>query len=297
MAKLLLEKIALELSIALWLVFAFTFTAFAGESLPLPAALANTPERWAVYYGEELPSTTFLPYDLVVFDSVKYPPLRPLQNHGKTLLGYLSIGEAEDYREDFKTIKGMGLLLHENKNWAGHFMVDVRKPEWTKYLIEQKIPEILHKHFNGLMLYTADSVLALETTDPVRFRGMKQALLDLLATIRMHYPEIKIMINRGFDAFPEAAPYVDMVMAESTMIDAYSDPKKPKFFEDFIYQEIADKMKAAQAVSPALKVYGLDYWDPKDPATIKKIYAKHRATGYIPYVSTADLQDVIEEPK
>jgi uncharacterized protein (TIGR01370 family) len=283
-----LEKIPLEIFCLFWLIFATVYSAHAAE---------KTQEKWVVYYGDALPAEQFLPYDLIVFDSTSFPPLRPLQNRDKMILGYLSLGEAEDYREDFQSIKEKGLLLHENKNWPGHFMVDVRNPLWGKYLIEEKIPQILFKRFNGIMFDTTDSVLDLEIKDPKKYAGMKKAVLDLLAAVRMHYPEIKIMINRGFDAFPEAAPYVDYIMAESTLVDDYTDPKNPRFFSESDYQWSKEIIDAARKANPQLKVYSVDYWNPKDMAKIKEIYGKQRASGYIPYVATIDLQSVVEEPR
>lgn len=288
----LLERLPLELLCFLWLVFATAYSAHAVE-VSKPAKQ----EKWVVYYGEDIPAEDLLSYDVIVFDSTSHPPLRPLQNRGKTLLGYLSLGEAEDYREDFQEIKAKGLLLHENKNWPGHFMVDIRNPAWGKYLIEEKIPEILFQRFNGIMFDTSDSVLDLEIRDPQKYAGMKTALLDLLKAVKMHYPEIKIMINRGFDAFPEAAPYVDMIMAESTLVDDYTDPKKPRFFSDEDYQWSYEIIQNACKENPALKIYSVDYWNPKDTKTIQQIYAKQRASGYIPYVATIDLQSVVAEPK
>lgn len=283
-----IKRWGLELFCVMWLIFAGAFSAHAAEAKP---------ENWVIYYGSEMPSDNFLPYDVIVFDSEDFPALRPLMNRGKTLLGYLSIGEAEDYRSDFADIKNKGLLLKENKNWPGHYMVDIRNPEWGKYLIEHKIPEILHRHFNGLMLDTADSVLDLEIQNPQKYAGMKTALLDLLAAIRMHYPEIKIMINRGFDAFPEAAQSVDMVMAESTLVDDFTDPKKFRFFPEEQYQSYVTLMNEAKKQSPHLKIYSVDYWDMKDSKTIKEIYAKQRSNGFIPYVSTVDLQNIFAEPQ
>jgi uncharacterized protein (TIGR01370 family) len=263
--------------------------------LPVNGAIASEKEHknWVVYYGDAIPPEKFLPYDLVVFDSRSHPTLRPLQNRGKILLGYLSIGEAEDYRYDFDKIKAMGVLLEENKHWPGHFVVDIRNPKWTKYLIEEKIPEILFHRFDGLMLDTLESATAMEAQYP----GMHKAALNLLQAIRTHYPEAKIMLNRGFDVFPEAAEHIDYLMAESILADSHTDPKKPKLFDESIYQELTGTIRAGQEINPELKVYALDYWVPEDKDGIKALYAKHRENGFVPYVSTIDLQDLLPEPK
>ncbi len=254
------------------------------------------PERWSVYYGSQLEPEDFLPYDLIVFDSQHHPQLRPLQNRGKILLGYLSIGEAENYRDDFSTIKQMGVLLEENEHWPGHYVIDVRNPKWAKYLIEEKIPEILHKRFDGVMLDTIDSALALEAKDPVKYKSMREGAIKLIYALRMHYPDMKIMINRGYDILPDIAKQIDMLLAESILVDSHSDKDNPKFFADNIYQEYVNKGKQAQDIAPHLKIYSLDYWPQHDTANIRKIYSIQRQNGFIPYVSTVDLQAIFAEP-
>jgi uncharacterized protein (TIGR01370 family) len=255
------------------------------------------PKNWVVYYGDELPPETFSPYDVVVFDSSAHPTLRPLQNRGKTLLGYLSIGEAEDYRDDFQTIKKMGVLLNENKDWPGHYYVDIRNPEWTKYLVEVKIPQILFQRFDGIMFDTLDSPLYLEELYPQKYAGMREAAVNLIKEIRMQYPQIKLMLNRGMDVMPEAAPQLDYFLLETTMADINFEKKTYKWFPESVYAEVAVEGKAAQEANPDLQVVTLDYWKPEDKDGLRKIYKTQRENGFIPYVATVDLMSVIEEPK
>ena len=258
---------------------------------------ADKPERWVVYYGEALPAERFLPYDLVVFDSQKSPPLRPLMNRDKTLLGYLSIGEAEKYRHDYKRIEEMGALLEENPDWPGHYIVDIRNPQWIKYLIEVKIPEILHKNFDGVMLDTLDSALYLWEKDKEKYAGMDSAAINLLATIRKHYPDITVMLNRGFHVLPEVAPFIDKVLAESIMVNFKTSSKQPEYFSESVTQEYEGIIDEAKKQNPALKLYSLDYWPPEDTAKVKDIYQIQRARGYIPYVTTIELMQEHEEPR
>lgn len=254
-------------------------------------------EKWVVYYGAELPSKRFLPYDVIVFDGQKSPALRPLMNRNKILLGYLSIAEAEQYRHDYKRIEEMGVLLSENPHWPGHYVVDIRNPQWVKYIIEVKIPEILHKKFDGLMLDTLDSALYLWEKDKKKYKGMDSSAINLLATIRKHYPNIKIMLNRGFHVLPEVAPYIDMVLAESIMVNFNTDSESPQYFDEAVTQEYVNIINEAKKDNPHMKVYSLDYWPSEDEEAVRTIYAKQRARGYIPYVTTIDLMQEHAEPK
>ena len=272
------------------LCLAITWTA-----LSLNSAAAD--EKWVVYYDGEAPAETFFDYDLVVLDSTNHPPLGQLLDRNKTVLGYISLGEAENYRHDFNELKAQKLFLMESDLWPGHFLIDVRRPEWTKRVVEEYMPTILHQGFKGIMIDTLDSPLYLEEQNPVKYRGMKEAVVNMVKTIRMHYPDILIMVNRGFPALPELAPYIDMVMAESIYAEFDFKKKTAKHFPDSIYKEYLDIIARSQKISPKLKAYSLDYWDMKDTAGVKAIYDAQRKNGLIPYVSTIDLGQVYAEPQ
>lgn len=258
---------------------------------------AKAEEKWAVYYGHSLPAEDFLPYDVVVFDGKKHPPLRPLLNQGKYLLGYLSAGEAEKYRADFEELKQKKLLLMENKDWPGHYIVDVRNPHWGEYLIQEKIPELLHKQFDGIMLDTLDSPLYLEEASPKQYEGMRKAVVELVQAIRMHFPNIKIMVNRGLPVLKEMAPSIDMLLAESILVKHDADnPDKVTYFDKRIYQGILDLINESKEIAPQLKVYSLDYVHNDDVNIVNEIYTMQRNNGLIPYVSTLDLQTLKAEP-
>ncbi len=255
-------------------------------------------ERWAVYYGHALPAASFHTYNVVVLDASYDTHVAELKSQGKTVLGYLSLGEAEDYRSFYKKLKEQKLLLEANPEWKGHFIIDIRKPEWGTMVAEELIPEILAKGFDGIMFDTIDSPLHLAIQKKDKYPGMNDAAVKLLCDIRKAHPNIKLMLNRGFDVLTQAAPCIDMVLAESTRTDLQlSGAKKPKLLSDEDYGWYVGKLKEAKAAAPALKVYSLDYWPIKDKEGVARIYAEQRANGFIPYVSTIDLQHVYPEPK
>jgi len=253
---------------------------------------------WAVYYSDKAPIETFKDYKLLILDSDYHPSLHALKDQGKLLLGYISLGEAESQRHYFKSLENKDILLQENKNWPGSYYVDVRKPYWTKLVIEELIPTILRKGFHGLFLDTLDNPVHLENTvDPKAYKGMTAAAIRLVRTIRRHYPDIPIMMNRGFDLLPDVENDITMVMAESFRTDQDPTTKIYKFTSEPDYQYILNILHTAQTKNPKLKIMTLDYWDPKDTEGMRKIYKLQRQNGFLPYVSTVDLHAVIPEPK
>ena len=275
----------------------YRFVFLAAALILLPALNAVKPERWVVYYTDKLPSSAFENYDLIVFDADIHPHLLPLKAQGKTILGYISLGEAESYRGYFNEIKKKKLLLKANHHWKGHYIIDVRKQAWQEMVLDELIPPILAQGFDGIMIDTIDSVTYLEVISPKKYGGMQKASADLIKAIRARYPDIKIMLNRGFEILPQVASDIDMVMAESIYTTRDTKTKKPKFVQKDEYQNYLKMLNEAKAKSPKLKICSINYWLPNDKEGIKKIYSEQRAQGFIPYVSTDDLQNIVEEPK
>ncbi|WP_431859074.1 endo alpha-1,4 polygalactosaminidase [Azospirillum sp.] len=274
---------------------AFTAAVVAGMTLAAPNLRAETP--WVVYYADKEPLSAFEPYTLVVLDSEHHPPLRPLKERGKTLLGYISLGEVESHRPWYETVKGWGILSAENPNWPGSFYVDVRDKRWTELVVAELVPALLRRGFDGIFLDTLDNPPHLERTDPKAFAGMTEAAARLVKALRRHYPGIRIMQNRGYELLPQTAGAIDYALGESVTAGWDFAAGKPHLQppDDTAFQ--VEALAAAKRANPALEVMTLDYWDPNDAAGVAKLYATERARGFSPYVATVELDRVVREPK
>lgn len=256
---------------------------------------AHAAERWAAYYTDTLPIAAFDAYQTLVFDSHAHPDLVALRYRDALALGYLSLAEKADYRPWTEEMRKKNLLLGPIPGRPGYYYIDVRKPEWAAMLVETIVPDLLRQGFGGLMLDTADTAIALEASAPKRYAGMKEATLNLIRSLRQHYPDLPIMLNRGFELLPEAAAEVNMLLAESIYTFYDTKTAKAHLQPEAHYQSVAAMLKKLQESNPGLKIYTLDYWPPEDAAGRKAIYAAQRAQGFIPYVSTYDLQSVVPE--
>jgi polysaccharide biosynthesis protein PelA len=257
--------------------------------LLFPATGFAASERFVVYYGDKLPAEKFADYDVIVFDSDAHPDLAPLK--GKTLLGYVNIGEAENYRSDFKELKKQKLFLGENKAWKDHAVIDIRKSEWKNYVLDILIPKTLQQGFSGVMLDAIESPLQRENDNAQQYSGMHEAAADLIGSIRVRFPDIKIMLNRGFEILPQVAEDIDMVMAETIYTDWQPGQEHPIIQPEKTYDAYVAMLAEAKRAAPALKIYTLDYWPAKDAKQVSAIVARQREEGFIPYVAPSlDLQ-------
>jgi uncharacterized protein (TIGR01370 family) len=253
-------------------------------------------QPWVVYYSNQLPVRAFDPYRLVVLDSQHHPSVRALADRGKMVLGYISLGEVEQHRDWFAEVKAEGLLLMENKSWPGSYFVDVRDPRWTRRVIEELVPRILRHGFHGLFLDTLDNPPHLERSDPEKYRGMTAAAAALVRALRLHYPNIRLMMNRGYELLPEVGGHIDYELGESVFADYDFDAKTYRRVPEEEYRHQVELLQQARRAHPGLVVYTLDYWNPDDREGIAQIYRVQRANGFIPQVSVVELDRIIEEP-
>ncbi|MBL8805516.1 MAG: endo alpha-1,4 polygalactosaminidase [Rhodospirillales bacterium] len=255
------------------------------------------PFRWAVYYGADAPDDAFAGYRLVVFDSDRHPDIEPVVARRGQALGYLSIGEVHRTRSYFTEVEREGLLVYENPNWPGAFAVDVRDPRWRRRVVDELVPSILARGFQGVFLDTADTAIDLERRDRTKFAGSTLATIELVKAIRNRNPGMPIILNRGYEILPAVETAIDMVLAESLVTDWDFQGKAPRMAPPGLHASQVELLSAARKRRPALRVLALEYWTPEDTATIRSIYGKVRALGFAPYVATVALDRVVPEPQ
>jgi polysaccharide biosynthesis protein PelA len=251
---------------------------------------------WLTYYSDKARVNEFESFDLIVFDADTHPPVKPLIDRGKTVLGYISAGEVEKYRPHYSAVKKQGILHQENKDWPGSFYVDMRSPLWVKRVIEDLIPRLLHQGFRGIFLDTLDNPIEMERVDPVKYKGMRQGAIDFIKAIRYHYPDIYIMINRGYEILDAVGAQINFVLGESMYADYDFKNKTYKMVEEGLYKQQVEMLQGLKKKHPRLRIMSLDYWNPKDKKKIKEIYNTQRSNGFEPLVSTIKLDIVAKEP-
>lgn len=259
-------------------------------------ALADAQIPWVVYYAGSESVEAFLCYDIIILDSEYPKDIGLLLEDGKTVFGYLSLAELSDKRSYFNEVRQEGLLLNENKNWPGSYAIDIRNRRWKERVIEQLIPELVRRGFRGVFIDTLDNVGDLERRDPARYRGMRDAASDIVASIRANYPYLKVMVNRGYDLIPAIGDKVDFVLGESVFTTYDFKSKKYHNVQTESYNSQVELLHTLQQKFPNLQVLTLDYWDADDPEMVSKIYAVQSQNGFSPYVATIGLDRVVARP-
>jgi polysaccharide biosynthesis protein PelA len=247
-----------------------------------------------VYYGDRYDS---IPndYSLVVIEDRDTAEPFVKARTESTVLGYVSIAEVHSGRPFYSRLRSKGVLGAPNPNWPDAYYVDVRSRAWRDLLLKDIIPSILNKGYQGIFLDTLDTAEALERQDPVKAKGMIAAAADLIRAIRSAFPSIIIMINRGYAVLPLIPGEFDYLLGES--VRGTFNAQTGKYFrrseQDVDWQRT--RMLEARDRDPALQLFLLDYWDPKDRSGLAELYAEARSNGFVPYVSTPDLMQIVPE--
>jgi len=249
---------------------------------------------WAAYYDTALPAKAFAQYDLVIFDRRHHPKFQKIK--GKTkVFAYVSIGEVyHDVPEKKKLEKENSILFH-NDRWNSH-AVDVTSPLWRSMVLGY-VDDAAQKGFDGVMLDTIDSPLYwAQTQAPERLHAMREGAVMLIQSIHAAHPTMKIMLNRGFELLPLLGAEIDYILAESIL--THKDESSGQFGinSPHTYDQVAAQLHRFVAKSPQVQVLTLDYWNMDDVNGLETIYARHRAEGFVPYVTTADLTTHTPEP-
>lgn len=258
-----------------------------------PAAAYAAPERLTVFYGADAAPEQFARASTAVLDSDRHPPLGALRARGVQLFGYISLGEAEPGRA---LEPPPAVLLGPNPDWPGARYVDLRHPQWRAHILDRAVPRILAQGFDGLFLDTLDDAGTLEYADPVRNRSMVAAAADLVRAIHARYPEAKLMLNRAYDVAALVPDALDAILAESltTTYDFKTRRyhRRPKPDRDWGLARVAE----VRRLNPRLRRFSLDYWQPTDAAGVARLYRQDRNDGFVPYVATIELQQIVPEP-
>lgn len=128
-----------------------------------------------------------------------------LHDAGKLLYAYTSIGEAEDYRDYWKTswkTSPPKFLLSENPEWKGNFRVAFWDQDWQKIIIG-RIDDAIAKGYDGVYLDIVDGYTVKSIIDayPGSKAQLRQEMIDFVLEISAHAK----LAHPGFAIIPQNA--------------------------------------------------------------------------------------------
>jgi cysteinyl-tRNA synthetase len=221
------------------------------------------------------------------------PALKHSPGGDKTVLAYLSIGQAEDYRfywdPSWKT-DPPSWLDEPDPDWRGDYWVRYWDPGWKAIIFgspDAYLDRIIALGFDGIYLDRVDAYAYFEERDGRRTaaREMADFVIELAEYAREQRP--------GFGVFPQNAEEL------GTMFDDYLDTVTGIGIEDLYYGQIADHEPSPPAdtaererilsdwVDAGKLVLTIDYT--ARPEQISDAYRRSIEHGFVPYVTDRSL--------
>jgi uncharacterized protein (TIGR01370 family) len=259
-------------------------------------AATAQPIKWVAFYGQTADEQVLGSYDIAILDPMFKGSIAAVATGGARVCAYLSLGEIRT-SDAFYGRVDRAALLEENPAWPGTRRIDVRHRSWKDLVLNEIIPSLLADAFTGLLLDTLDTPPYLEQLDPKGRSGMRQAAVNLVRAIRRSYPNMLVIMNRGYALLPNVVDSIDAIVAESLLTT--TDQRQDSGYK---WNEPSQVQLQISLLAPAtrrharLPILSLDYWNPDDIETIKKIYHRERQLGHQPYVATPMLDRIIPEP-
>lgn len=243
------------------------------------------PMRWIVYYGHKISAEYLANIDLAILDPDAIQPkdLAPVPTR---LIGYVSVGEAEESREYWPQAVEKDFLVEQNPDWPGAHRVDVRSPAWQALLM-QRIQHLIDVGYQGVFLDTIDTAAYLEEKDS-KYAGAKQAVVALVQAIHKKYPQFMIIPNNGLEFLMDYGAAIDGVVVE----DLYTryDFKRKRTIPTPLEESLAKE----KLLDPFRQKYHKPVWTilyekNRQAPVIKQAMARAKVKGYQWYVTTVDL--------
>ncbi len=256
-----------------------TITTTLGKSSvgsPLTSRLSDI-GSYSVYYGKKAADVEQLAnYDLAIVQpgTVSAAQLKTLHDNGTRVAAYLTIGEL-DKDSAFNAKVPAEWVLGTNANWGSKF-IDASQPGWQA-LIKEQADALIKAGFDGFFLDTLDTADLYPKAGP--------GLVQIVQNLRKAYPDAVLVQNRGFALLNQTAPSLDAVMFEN-FSSGYN-------FKDKTYGATSGDPSFVQNVAKrGLKVLALDYATPDQTDLVTRSYSRAKSYGFVPYVSTINLDAV-----
>ena len=250
------------------------------------SAFAEQQTNVALFYGVNPPLAELRAFDVAVVDpdaASITPKNHNTSNH--ELFAYASVGEVHPTKPYFAAIP-KAWLKGNNQAWASR-VIDQSAPEWPSFFADHVIAPLWAKGYRGFFLDTLDSYQLFAKTPEQRQR-QEAGLKNTIRELKKRWPEAKLIFNRGFEVLPELHDVAWMVAIESLYQgwDAQQQQFKAVSTNDQTWIKKQAEIVKQQYHLPVLMI---DYVAAKDRSLARETAGKIRADGYIPWVSTPNL--------
>jgi hypothetical protein len=204
-------------AIVLRLAFHASNSLGAGEVEASPTAPAFAPATFQIDYSVTPDADALLAHDVSILNPDGEADLKPGQALGNHFLAYLSIAELAPDANYRAAAEATGVAFPASNELWNSRVADISDPRWHRLIIDQLAAAAVKKGFDGFFLDTVDSIKILGNAHPQNAEAYRKGAITLIHELHQRFPEMRIIVNRGFTLFDEIRDSIDGVLIESVL--------------------------------------------------------------------------------
>jgi cysteinyl-tRNA synthetase len=208
-----------------------------------------------------------------------------MKSGGSQVLGYFSLGEAENYRDYFSTLS-KSIIGPRDRDWPGDFHVAYWTPEW-KAIAEKAIDQMISAGYNGVYFDVVDEFYSswAKNHDPHAEQDMVNLVVSLKQYAVSKDPGFKVWVN-GAEELLDHTNYVNAIdgMFKEEVYYTDSGKKQPAAETQYILENLQKAIDAGKPVVTVEYVSGA--------AKIADVHTQATHDGLGSYVGHLDLDGI-----
>ncbi len=186
------------------------------------ACLASSHFKWLVFYGSDLSVRQIRDVEWVILEPDHHDVSNLKKETPAKFIAYLSLGEVNESRTYWPEVKSAA--IEANPEWPGAHRMDLRSTKWQSVILDQIIPSLIQKGYDGLFFDTMDTAIYLEQTKGMD--GSVNALTGLIHKIHKKYPKLLLIPNNGLELLESLGDAVAAVAVEDLYLGYDFEKKK-----------------------------------------------------------------------
>lgn len=238
-----------------------------------------------VYYGKNIEYSKLEAFEYIIVQ----PDYIDVNNKSFELFkdkmyAYVSVCEISPNVKEYSKVEDTW-ILSKNESW-GSLVLDIKNKEYQEFLFNEFIEKKISLGFKNFFFDTLDSYQLVCTSD-IQRELYKKTLVKFINTFHKRYPDVKLIINRGFELIEEVHSSVNAVLFESYYFglgDGELGYKKVSKDD----QEWLD-IQIENIQSYSIPIIALEYLAQEDMSKASEAIGIIKSKGMIPYVSNRDL--------
>ncbi len=249
------------------------------------AAALPQPASVAFWYADQPPLPELSQFDWAVVEPGHMTPgdVKTLRALGSQPFAYLSIGEFDGNKAEVEKA-GLSKAISpvRNDSWNSQVM-DLTSTAWREHLFG-RAKALEAQGYAGLFLDTLDSFQLLPQASR---EAQRVGLASLLRELHKRQPNLKLFFNRGFEVLPELDGVAAAVAVESIHAGWDASAKRYRPVSESDRQWLETHLQPLRA--KGIPLVAIDYLPPERREEARKLAKRLRDEGFIPYISTPDL--------